>query len=54
MPDKKKTVSKKSKTPKASPKSKQDEWVIDKLTEITKILQEHQKFLERIKTRMGL
>jgi hypothetical protein len=54
MPDKKKVVSKKPKTPKASPKSKNDEWVIDKLAEITEILQEHQKLLERIKIRMGL
>ena len=35
-------------------KTKHDEWVVDKLAEIVAMLEEHDRLLTRIKTRMGL
>tara|TARA_R100000656_G_scaffold50613_1_gene40587 strand:+ start:11 stop:190 length:180 start_codon:yes stop_codon:yes gene_type:complete len=52
MPDKKKTI--KPKKVVKSKKDKHDEWVVDKLTEVVSILEEHDRTLKRIKTRMGL
>lgn len=56
MPDRKKLVIPKKAVKKAvrSQKTKHDEWVVDKLTEITEILQQHERLIERIKVRMGL
>jgi len=56
MPDRKKLVIPKKTVKKAvrSQKTKHDEWVVDKLSEVVAILEEHQKIIERIKVRMGL
>tara|TARA_R100001530_G_scaffold27251_1_gene21854 strand:- start:328 stop:498 length:171 start_codon:yes stop_codon:yes gene_type:complete len=56
MPDRKKLVIPKKAVKKAvrSQKTKHDEWVVDKLTEVVSILEEHDRTLKRIKTRMGL
>jgi len=51
MTDKKKLIKPKEVEPK---KSKHDKWVLDKLTEITEILQSQQRLLDRIRGRMGL
>jgi|TARA_R100000008_G_C3529227_1_gene138329 hypothetical protein len=52
MVDKKKKVKTKKKP--LDSKTKHDEWVVDKLSEVVAILEEHQKIIERIKVRMGL
>jgi len=56
MPDKKKLekFGRRNKSQVKSKKDKHDEWVVDKLTEVVAILEEHDRMLKRIKTRMGL
>jgi hypothetical protein len=51
MPEKKKVKTKKKPL---DEKTKHDEWVVDKLAEIVALLEEHDRLLTRIKTRMGL
>lgn len=51
MPENKKVKPKKVPVNK---QTKHNEWVVDKLTEIVGILDEHQRMIDKIRKRMGI